>query len=134
MMTLKTFAPALSMSILLFQTSAHADLIKCVFSEPFVTTVYSMSQQTLTVDPTNGQIKVIKQVSFQIKSPGKFELVGPNGEVLQKLELNGRGSDGMSDKVYPYDVIDTSLSKISNNGMGGCTSNFQGATLSAESK
>jgi hypothetical protein len=126
MMTLKTCARVMGLSILLLQVTAQADLIQCQFTEPFVTTVYNLSQRTLVVMPAAGQTEVIKHVSLEMKAPGKFELVGPTGEVLQKLALTGKGSDGMSDRVYPFDVVSTSLEKVSNGGQGGCTSDFKG--------
>lgn len=104
-------------------SAARADIINCVFTEPFVNSSYSMSQSTLTYDRFDTGKSVIKNVSFQIKSAGVFELVDKSGKVLQTLTLNGQGSDGMSDRTYPYDVKDSSMDKNANNGYGGCTSN-----------
>ena len=41
-------------------------------------------------------------------------------QVVQRLELSYKGSDGMSDFVYPY-----SVHWISEDLYGGCTSNHQ---------
>ena len=110
----------LSAGILFAMNTAHADIIKCVFTEPFWSTVYSTTQSTLTYqDHMENTTQVIKNVSLQIKGPGSFELVAKNGEALQKLTLNNNGSDGMSDNVYPYEVHD-----ISNKIVGGCSSNY----------
>ena len=113
-------------------TAARADIINCVFTEPFVDSSYSMTQSTLTYKNFEGGKTVIKNVSFQIKSAGVFELVSKDGKVLQTLTLNNQGSDGMSDRSYPYDVKDSSMDKNANNGYGGCTSNALKATDSAE--
>lgn len=110
-----------SIVALLSSTVAHADIIECVFTEPFVKTVYSMTQSTLTITDIDNK-EVIKSVSFQIKSPSVFELVSKDGQVLQTLTLNQKGSDGMSDTLYPYDVKDTRFSDSPQ--YGGCTSNY----------
>lgn len=118
----KLILPVLAISAL--SSFASADVIKCTFTEPFVSTTYSMAQQSLTIDNgSEGTKKVIKDVSFQIKGAGRFELVDKSGKVLQKLSLTGKGSDGMSDATYPYEVVDASQQKFANSGIGGCSSN-----------
>lgn len=94
-----------------------ADIIKCTFTEPFYTTTYSMAQQSLTVQGISGGTTITRNVSFQIMAAGRFEIRSLSGTVLQRLTLNNRGSDGMSDRVYPYSVRWRGL-------QGGCTSNF----------
>ncbi len=118
----KTIAPIVGILVLAFNISAQADVITCVFTEPFVNTTYDLAKQTLTVEQYEGKL-VVKDVSFEIKSAGKFHIVSQDGVVLQKLDLNGKGSDGMSDTVFPYEVTDTSMDKFANNGIGGCYSN-----------
>ncbi len=107
-------------------TAAQADIIRCGFTEPFITTTYSMTQQTLSYkEDGSGKVKVIKGVSFQIKDAGKFELVGKDGKVLQALKLTNNGSDGMSDTIYPFVVRDSVIgASAANSGVGGCSSNF----------
>ncbi len=112
--------------------SAHADIITCGFTEPFFTTMYSMAQQSLTIkDDVVGTTSVIKNVSFQIIAPGKFEIRKANGDVLQTLELTGNGSDGMSDLIYPYEVTNSQAVRDfgANIGVGGCESNYLRAKL-----
>lgn len=111
-------------AVLSMVTSAQADIIKCRFSEPSVNTTYSTTQSTLTYDEDGAVVKVIKKVSFQIKSAGVFELVSNEGQVLQTLILNNKGSDGMSDRVYPYQAQLHELDQAVNAGVGGCTSNY----------
>jgi len=110
-------------SMILMASTGHADVIKCVFTEPFINTTYSMTQSTLTYQDSENKIKILKNVSFQIKSAGVFELTSKDGKVLQTLTLNNEGSDGMSDAVYPYEVQDSSQLSSANRGIGGCTSN-----------
>ncbi len=119
------FMRKLAMStVLLLASITYADIINCVFTEPFVTSIYSMNRSTLTYLDSENKKKVLNNVSFQIKAAGVFELV-KDGKVLQILLLNNQGSDGMSDMVYPYDVEDFSQEKLPNKSRGGCSSNFQ---------
>lgn len=117
---------AVVVSLLSFASiGAKADIIKCSFTEPFITTTYSMTQSTLTVKDDAGEKEtVVKDVSFQIKSAGVFELVSKDGKVLQKLILNNNGSDGMSENIYPYEVQDYLWTGDSKQALfGGCSSN-----------
>ncbi len=118
----------ISALILSGSISAKADIITCTFTEPFISSSYSMAQQSLTYysftgDDGGEEKKVIKNVSFQIKAAGVFEIVSKDGKVLQELKLNNQGSDGMSDNIYPYDVKDNSMGGMANSGYGGCQSN-----------
>lgn len=111
-------------SIFLLGLSAKADVINCSFTEPFIRTQYSMSQNSLTTKfDGDDAVSVIKGVSFQIKGPGLFELMDSNKKVLMELILDNKGSDGMSDIIYPYTV-----KYFSAGGdailWGGCESNF----------
>jgi uncharacterized membrane protein len=112
---------------LLFSASAQADIIKCVFTEPFISFEYSMTQSNLTViDPVSSypeEKKTVESgVSFQIKDAGVFELWDKNKNVVAELVLNYQGSDGMSDNQFPYSVKWTDKNWGTN--YGGCTSNF----------
>lgn len=110
-------------SLLLLSSVSQADIIKCTFTEPFIDTTYSMTQSTLVYE-YEGKISVVKNVSFQIKSAGVFELRSKEGKVLQTLTLNHKGSSGVTDTVYPYEVKDYSPIMTANNGYGGCVSNY----------
>lgn len=120
----KITAAVLALSAL----SAQADIITCTYTEPFYTTVYSMAQQSMTIKNYENGTKVIKNVSFQIMGPNKFEIRSKGGTVLQELTLDNQGSDGMSNREYPYSVKWNQISNGANNGIGGCTSNFLKAT------
>lgn len=98
---------------------AAADVIKCVFTEPFITTIYSTTQNTLTVEENSEKrTEVVGGISLQFIAPGVFELWAQDKRPLQRLELNFGGSDGMSDNLYPYAVH-----WIAKDLRGGCTSN-----------
>ncbi len=107
-------------ALLMVSSVSQADVIKCLFTEPFVASVYDMSNSTLTYSALAANTTVINNVNFKIKSAGVFELVSIEGNVLQTLKLNFKGSDGMSDKVFPFDVKDSQA--VTNRGYGGCTS------------
>lgn len=110
-------------TILLIATISNADIIKCTFTEPFINTTYSTSKSELTYEGIEFKKYTVKNVSFQIKSAGVFELVSKDGKVLQTLTLNNQGSNGMSDTIYPFEVKDNSSIMTANNGIGGCSSN-----------
>lgn len=109
--------------VLLFSFSAQADIIKCTFTEPFVSFDYSMTQSSMTITDSSAyptpKVTIVKNVSFQILAPGTFQLRDKNNNVLVDLHLDFKGSDGMSDNEYPYTAYWKSLSL-----WGGCSSNF----------
>lgn len=112
-------ATTLFVNALWLSPVAQADVITCSFTEPFVTTVYSTNLNTLTITyAVESRHDRLDDMSFQIMKPGKFELWDAKHEGVQRLELSFRGSDGMSDKVYPYEVY-----WIPEKLHGGCTSN-----------
>jgi hypothetical protein len=83
-----------------------------------------MAQQILTINVPGEDLRIIKNVSFQIKGPANFELVDKSGKILQLVTLNLAGTDGMSDSVYPYDVKDSSITDGLNVLVGACSSNY----------
>lgn len=120
----------IALMVTLGSLSANADIIRCSFTEPFISFEYSMTQSTLTeIDPVSEYPKTLKRVtkavSFQILGAGTFELWDKNKNVVARLNLNNNGSDGMSDYVFPYDVEYKGL-------YGGCESNFLHAYIPAE--
>lgn len=104
---------------------AQADIIKCSFTEPFIITTYSMAQQTLKSEVAGEKATIAKNVSFQIVGPGEFVLVAKDGSILQKLSLTNKGSDGMSDFDYPFEVT---MGDKARKLHGGCSSNYLKAT------
>lgn len=108
-----------------FSFSAQADIIKCTFTEPFISTEYSTTQSILVIENSSlGLTTTLKNVSFQIKAAGVFELVSKEGKVLQRLSLNNKGSDGMSDNIYPYEARDYHWTEGPQALYGGCSSNY----------
>ena len=115
----------LAAAITAFTIHAQADIIVCHFTEPFFSLRYSTTTGELLRSMFDGNAEVIsvtKNVSFQITGPNRFELLSEDKKVLLKLDLNFKGSDGMSDTEYPYDAqypYDETSSH-----WGGCESNF----------
>jgi uncharacterized membrane protein len=103
---------------LLLSDVVSADIIKCSYTEPFMTTSYdtSLKRMTVTYDVEKRR-KIFDRVSMRELKPGVFELRNTNGQVLQRVERTCRGSDGMSDRLYPYEA-----QWIPEKLHGGCTS------------
>ncbi len=111
--------------------TAQADIINCSFTEPFFSLQYSTTTNELArteydYDKDKLVTTTVKNISFQIKGPAKFQLLAADKTPLMNLELNFKGSDGMSDRVFPYDA---ELLTEGSNMWGGCESNFLKATL-----
>ena len=100
-----------------------ADSIVCSFTEPFVTSTYNIEDSTLTYSEDGNGNMTFTNVTFEIKAPGEFSLVGSDGKLLQALYLNNKGSNGMSDTIYPYEVRDYSPIFALKGNYGGCVSN-----------
>ena len=122
---------AVSMLLLIlsfYSSSANADILRCSFTEPFWDFTYSTTTNemalTMSGEGPDGSdlVEVKKNVSFQIKSAGEFELWAADKTVIAKLKLNWKGTNGMSDHVFPFEVqyYGSKFPKL----IGGCSSNF----------
>lgn len=122
-----------SLATMLMSISAQAEIIKCTFTEPFVSLEYNTATETLKEsEAVMGKKRVIKNVSFQIKYAGTFLLKDKNGKLLAELKLENKGSDGMSDAIYPYEINYKDMLGMANNGFGGCTSSLKPLVKAAE--
>lgn len=110
------------LSLSVVSHSVQADIIRCVFTEPFFNMTYSMAQQSITVTSPNGT-RIYRNVGFQILAPGRFVL-GDVRRPLVDLRLNNKGSDGMSDYVYPYTAAVRYPHHPGGKLRGGCESNY----------
>ena len=103
---------------LLLPGFVNADVIKCSYTEPFMTTSYDTASKRMTVThDVEKRQTVYDRVSMRQLRPRAFELRSADGKVLQRVERTCQGSDGMSDRVYPY-----SAQWIPLKLHGGCTS------------
>jgi uncharacterized membrane protein len=101
--------------------SAHADVIKCYFTEPFLTLTYSTTESSLAVSDPEAEATE-RNVSLQIMGAGAFELWNAQNIAVLRLTLDNKGSDGMSDRIYPYSAM-----RLPSAQYGGCTSNHLAA-------
>ena len=110
--------PLAFVSLITSADFSKADIIKCSYTEPFITTTYSSTTNDLIISE-NAQPDVrLTNISLQIIRQNLFELWDAKHEVIQRMELNLKGYDGMSDMVYPYDAI-----FLPRQLRGGCISN-----------
>ncbi len=134
-LALSAFASTLLVSAFATQAeaSAYAEVYSCSFTEPFVSFDYDSSKGTLStctpdmmVEKPNGTVEcksvVTEGVSLRVTAGNAFELVDNAGVVLYELQLTNQGSDGMSDRVYPFDGIAKSSEYMPLDYLGGCSS------------
>ena len=81
------FAPAL----------AQAETLTCIYTEPFVNTVYKSGARQLTL--TRAMEKEVRR--FRVH-PADIDLANRRLAFRQTMVRDGKGSDGMSDTVYPW--------------------------------
>jgi hypothetical protein len=98
-------ACAVLAAMLFCAAPALARVITCSFTEPFVRTFYDPARKTLTiVQDVERRKQVQRGIAAKNVSKAILELRNDKGEIVQRLEHSFQGSDGMSDKSYPYAV------------------------------
>lgn len=95
--------------------AAHADVITCHQTEPFITDVIDTEARTLKQTMMGEPMASYKDIKIVIKAGGQIEFRSKKDRLLRTIDLTKEGSDGMSDIVYP-------ISSTAQNGMwgGGC--------------
>ncbi len=103
---------------LLTPASLRAETLTCVYTEPFVNTVYKTGGRRLTL--TQAVEKEVHQfrVSARIR-PADIELTNRPQALRQTMVRDGKGSDGMSDTVFPWSAT-LSWKGLSYRLHGGC--------------
>lgn len=121
-MKLAILALSLGMSL-----SASADVIKCSFTEPFIHLTYNTATEKLVENnPIMESKRTLTGVTFQIKYAGTFLLKDKSGKLLAELKLNNKGSDGMSEAIFPYEAkYIGALGDRDRTLFGGCTSTLK---------
>lgn len=118
----------LASTITAFSFSSFAlDTLTCGFTEPFITVQYDANTKVVTKtgpenynEATGEFLKVVisENAEIQFAAPdqvGVYNLVDvATGTVLLSMQLNGSGTDGMSDQIYPF-------SAVYENNYGGCS-------------
>lgn len=99
-------------------TAARAQSISCVYTEPFVNTVFNPLGRTVLVTRAleAGSEKI--RVSVR-KGVADIELMNRRRVFRQTMVRDGKGSDGMSDTIFPYSSTLT-LAGIPARLHGGC--------------
>ena len=94
------FVPLLALS-LLAPNSLRAETITCAYTAPFVNTVYQTGGRSLTLTRAVEKEAHRFRVSARVRD-GHIELVNRPQALRQTMVRDGKGSDGMSDTVFPW--------------------------------
>lgn len=100
---------------------AHAETFKCSFTEPFYTIIYETDFKILTVkNEVSGKPAEVFVDVIMVNTPLSFEVkLMKEHLMLMTITLTGKGSDGMSNMIYPFEANYLAMSGP-NNGIGGC--------------
>jgi uncharacterized membrane protein len=80
---------------------AQAETLTCIYTEPFVNTVYKSGGRQLTL--TRAMEKEVRRFRVSARvHPADIELANRRMALRQTMVRDGKGSDGMSDTVYPW--------------------------------
>ncbi len=100
----------LTLAVLFSATTSMATELTCQFTEPFVTVKYQISTGEMTVIADDFQsIPAIQGLDIVFVNAGEkneqFNVLNSSKEVLLRIIPDGKGSDGMSDRVFPYSAV-----------------------------
>jgi uncharacterized membrane protein len=97
---------------------ARAETIGCVYTEPFVNTEFNTRGRTVTITQASKPGAIRFRVSVR-RGAADLELVNRGHAFRQTMVRDGKGSDGMSDTVFPYSATMT-LAGLPSRLHGGC--------------
>ena len=81
--------------------AAVAETLTCIYTEPFVNTVYKTGARQLTL--TRAMEKEVRRFRVSARvHPADIDLANRRLAFRQTMVRDGKGSDGMSDTVYPW--------------------------------
>ena len=110
---------AFSLLIALFApATARAETITCFYTEPFLHTVHQTGGHSLTLTRAGEREPRRFGVSSRVRD-GHIELVNRPQALRQTMIRDGKGSDGMSDTVFPWSATLT-LKALPYRLHGGC--------------
>ena len=110
---------SLILALGLFGFNAGAEVLKCDFTEPFFSVEFDSETAKVTytgVDTYNEETDSFEVITLSENASlvetttmgavigSEYSLRNDKGEEILKLALTFRGSNGMSDHVYPFDV------------------------------
>ena len=99
--------------------NAVAEKFTCSFTEPWITVTYDTANGIVLSQTSPDPKKVVLDRRISVRVTNKPSLVWEDskGRNIAQLELTGRGGDGMSDTVYPYDIT---MDLMGVHSVGGC--------------
>ena len=104
--------------------AAKAEVFTCYQTEPFISEVYNVEKGTLKItEEVMKETKTLRNLKLVIKGEGRFEIRNAANKTIRVMILNNQGSDGMSDRIYPY-----SGTSINGTNSAGCESSELKAT------
>ncbi len=93
------------LALALFSVSAQAEVITCNFTEPFITMNVNEEAKTIEViDNSMDETHFYQMNEFGTEKDGRTRVgygEGIDASVLIYVK-DGKGTDGMSDMIYPY--------------------------------
>jgi uncharacterized membrane protein len=104
--------------LLLSGAPALAQPIACVYTEPFINTVFDSRSRSVTITQMTKPGAEKFRVSVR-RGASDLELANRRRSFRQTMVRDGKGSDGMSDTVFPYSATMT-LAGLSSRLHGGC--------------
>ncbi|MCB0349364.1 MAG: hypothetical protein KDD37_11050 [Bdellovibrionales bacterium] len=106
-----------------FAFAKDRDVLKCDFTEPFITVVYNANTGLVTSSGMEERAEILSNdaslVPVDAEENGvvdsSYNLVdNTTGKTILSLKLSFKGSNGMSDHMYPFDGT-------YNDMLGGCS-------------
>lgn len=117
-------AALLGLSTAMFATAradAPVEIYTCVFTEPFFNFSYNSDTGELRKSTPKVPMHVETNVHMSADDDGKLLLTDRHGTLLYTLEFKP-GSNGMSNRVYPYEGVTKTTVNGPAGQIGGCYS------------
>jgi uncharacterized membrane protein len=129
----------LALAVLFSATTSMAVQVTCQFTEPFVTVKYqTLTGQMEVIAEHYEQIPVISDLEAKLVNSGENQVqvnvTNSSNQTLLQIIPDGKGSDGMSDRVFPYSAVltlpDLNVKDLHLEGPlhGGCETELRRAT------
>src|SRR5262245_33749187 len=85
--------------------AAQAEVYTCGFTEPFYTITYDTDSKVLTVkNDVEAQVEEMTDVAVSGDAYSFVKTLSKDGQTLMTITLTGKGSDGMSNTIYPFEA------------------------------
>lgn len=93
-------------ALVLIANFAQAEVIQCVFTEPFFSINYDTDTKKLEiVEMTEETPTFVVKADSKAISPTHSEISNTREHLLLAIYHDNEGSDGMSDRVYPMSGV-----------------------------